>query len=129
MKQIFTEGDIKKYKTFVKPEDVAAFQGMTVHNVYSTFALARDIEWTTRQFVLDINDDDEEGIGTFLEIHHRGPAFVGEELTFTGKFVRLTGDEVQCTYEAHVGERIIATGRTCQRILKREKIKLIFNHG
>jgi predicted thioesterase len=113
----------------VKPQDVASFHGVVVHNVYATFALARDAEWTTRQFVLEMKDDDEEGIGTHLSIKHRGPAFVGEEITFTGRFLRLTAGELICSFEASVGDRMIATGETGQKILKLEKIKSLFNHG
>jgi fluoroacetyl-CoA thioesterase len=52
MKKIFKTGDIKEYTHIVVKEDVAAFETGLVHPVYSTFALARDAEWTCRQFVL-----------------------------------------------------------------------------
>jgi predicted thioesterase len=129
MKQILKPGDIKEYRTFVKPQDVAGFQGLVVHDVYATFALARDAEWTTRQFVLEMKDEDEEGIGTYLHINHQGPAFVDEEVIFTAKFLSLTGGELICAFEAKVADRIIATGETGQKILKLDKIKSIFNHG
>lgn len=129
MKQLFKSGDIKEYRSVVKPEDVAAFQGVVIHEVCSTFALARDMEWTTRQFVLDMKADDEEGIGTYLEILHQGPAFVGEEIIFRAAFGHLTGSELVCSVEAFVGERLIARGKTGQKILKLEKLKSIFRHG
>lgn len=129
MKQIFKAGDIKQYNTVVKPQDVAHFQGKTVHEVYSTFALARDIEWTTRQFVIDMKDDDEEGVGTLLEIRHHGPAFVGEGLVFTGTFQGVSAGELLCSFEVRAGARLIASGRTGQKILKVEKIRSIFRHG
>jgi predicted thioesterase len=129
MKQIFKAGDFKEYKTRVAPDDVASFQRLVVHPVCSTFALARDIEWTTRQFVLEMKEDDEEGIGTYLEIRHQRPALVGEEVTIRGVFESMTGTELICSFEARVGDRIIATGKTGQKILKLEKIKSIFNHG
>ena len=129
MKEIFKPGDIKEYRTFVKPGDVALFHGVVVHDVYATFALARDAEWTTRQFVLEMKDEDEEGIGTYLQIKHRGPAFVGEEIMFSGKFLSLTDGVLTCSFEARVADRIIATGETGQKILKLEKVKLLFNHG
>lgn len=128
MKNIFQRGDIKEYRSLVKPGDVARFHGTVVHNVCSTFALARDIEWTTRQFVLDMKDEDEEGVGTYLQIWHRGPAFVGEEIVFRGIFEDLTGSEVNCSFEASVGGRVIAVGKTGQKILKLEKIKSIMRH-
>jgi fluoroacetyl-CoA thioesterase len=129
MKEIFKAGDIKQYATVVKPMDVARFQGSVVHEVYSTFALARDIEWTTRLFAMDMKEEDEEGVGTLLEIRHHSPAFVGEELLFTGRYERLFQGELLCSFEVHAGARLVATGRTGQKILKVEKIKSIFRHG
>ncbi|MFZ6011654.1 MAG: thioesterase family protein [Bacteroidota bacterium] len=122
MKDIFKVGDRKEFKRRVSPEDIASFQGEVVHPVCATFSLARDIEWTTRQFVLEMRDADEEGIGTFLSIDHRGPAFVGEEIIFTGYVDQINGHELICSFEARVGERLIAIGKTGQKILKRSKI-------
>ena len=129
MKQIFQAGDSKVYTSLVTKNDLASFHGTLVHPVCSTFALAREVEWTTRQFVLEMKDEDEEGVGTYLQITHAGPAFVGDEITFKGTFESLTGDELICSFEARVGDRIIATGKTGQKILKLAKIKSIFNHG
>jgi fluoroacetyl-CoA thioesterase len=120
--------DTTKSLTYrVTQHDVAAFNGEVVHAVCSTFTLAREIEWTTRQFVLDIRDDDEEGIGTHVSIDHKSPAFVGEHIIFTARIETLDKGELICSYEARVGERLIATGKTGQKILKREKIKKIFD--
>ena len=129
MRQIFKAGDVKEHKTIVKEVDVARFHGSVVHPVCSTFALAREVEWTTRQFVLEMKDVDEEGIGTYLQISHLGPAFVGEEIAIRGTFNALTGTELICSFEARVGKRIIATGKTGQKILKLDKIRSIFRHG
>lgn len=129
MKNIFQAGDIKEHRTVVKSQDVAAFNGLTVHNVCSTFALAREIEWTTRLFVLEMKEVHEEGVGTFLEIRHEGPAFVGEEIAIQGIYETVTGVELTCSFVARVGDRIIARGKTRQKILTLEKIKSIFGHG
>lgn len=129
MKEIFKTGDVKEFKTVVRAQDVASFQGAVVHEVYSTFALARDVEWTTRQFVLEMKDDDEEGIGTYLEIRHQQPAFVGEEITIRGTYGGMVDAELMCSFDVRAGDRIIARGRTGQKILKVAKIKSIFGHG
>lgn len=125
MKNIFNKGDIKRYRKQVQPEDVAAFHGKTVHPVCSTFVLTREAEWTTRLFVLDMKEDDEEGIGTFVHVNHHSPAFVGEEIAFTGTVESIVGNELVCTFEAHVSDRLIASGKTGQKILKKDKLKLI----
>jgi len=127
MKNIFKPGDKKEYKRVVNSDDVAAFHNEVVHPVCATFSLARDIEWTTRQFVLEMRDDDEEGIGTFLSIDHKGPAFVGEEITFSAWIDSINGNELLCFYEAKVGDRLIAIGKTGQKILKREKINKLLS--
>jgi fluoroacetyl-CoA thioesterase len=126
MKNIFKPGDKKEYKRVVQSADVAAFHNEIVHPVCATFSLARDIEWTTRQFVLEMREQDEEGIGTFLSIDHKGPAFVGEEVNFTAWVDQVDGNELRCFYEAKVGDRLIAIGKTGQKILKRDKINKIF---
>jgi fluoroacetyl-CoA thioesterase len=127
MKPIFKTGDKKEYRSVVSRDDVAAFHGSVVHEVCSTFSLARDIEWTTRQFVLEMRESDEEGIGTFVNIAHKSPAFVGEEITFTGIVEKLNGNELICSVVARVGNRLIAEGTTGQKILKKEKIHKLFD--
>lgn len=122
MKNIFKPGDRKETKMVVTPVDVAAFQGTVVHDVCSTFTLAREAEWATRQFVLDMRDADEEGIGTFITVNHKGPAFVGEEVMIIGKVEEVNGHELICSFEAKVGERLVADGKTGQKIFKKEKL-------
>lgn len=126
LKKIFKPGDIKQTSYVVKMEDVAAFKGNVVHPVCATFTLAREIEWSTRQFVLDMRDEDEEGVGTFLTIEHQSPAFVDEDIVFTACYDILSGNELICSFEAKVGSRVVAIGKTGQKILKRETISRIF---
>jgi len=127
MREIFKPGDIKTYQHTVTETDVAAFHGEVVHPVCSTFALARDIEWTTRQFVLEMREADEEGIGTFLSIEHKAPAFIHETVFIKAAVEKINGHELICSYIASVGNRVIALGKTGQKILKREKIEKLFS--
>jgi fluoroacetyl-CoA thioesterase len=126
MKAIFKTGDQKETRYLVQESDVASFNGEVVHNVCATFTLAREIEWATRQFVLDMREADEEGIGTSLTIDHHGPAFVGDEIIFIAWVEVINGHELICGYEAKVNNRLIASGKTGQKILKRDKIAKIF---
>jgi fluoroacetyl-CoA thioesterase len=125
MKLIFKPGDKKQYQRIVGQQDVAAFHGEVVHPVCSTFSLARDVEWTTRQFVLEMRDMDEEGVGTFINIQHKAPAFVGEEIIFTGVVEKINGHELICSFIAQVGDRLIAQGTTGQKIFKRDKLNAL----
>ena len=126
MRNIFKIGDRKEYRRVIGPGDVAAFHGKVVHPVCATFALARDIEWTSRQFVLQMCEDDEEGIGTMLTVNHKSPAFVGEEVSISAWVEAINGYELICSYEASVHGRLIATGQTGQKIFKKDKIERLF---
>jgi len=127
MLSIFKSGDKKEFLRRVTDQDVATFDSGNVHPVLSTFCLGRDAEWVCRLFVIDMKELDEEGIGTFLEINHQSPAFVGEEVTYTGVFDEQHGNSVICKFLVQAGSRIIAQGRTGQKILKKEKINQLFN--
>jgi predicted thioesterase len=126
MKQLFKPGDQKVYEHQVKEADAAAFHGAIVHAVYSTFALARDMEWSSRLFVLDSLEEDEQGIGTALSINHHSPAFPGDMVMITATLRTWEGHEIICDIEALCGDRIIASGVTGQKILKKDKLERYF---
>lgn len=123
----FQIGDKKTHKNAVKTADIAAFQGEAVHNVYATFAIARDAEWTGRLFVLEMKEANEEGIGTFVNVEHFAPAFVGEEVLFEATIDALHGNVINCSFTAKVGERLVAKGRTGQKIILKEKLNQVFD--
>ncbi len=110
----------------ITKEDSATFESGQVHAVYSTFALARDAEWACRLFVLEMKEADEEGIGTFISVQHSSPAMIGETIVFETVLEEVKRNEVICSYEAKVGKRLIATGKQGQKVLKKEKLKEVF---
>ncbi|MBS1507263.1 MAG: hypothetical protein JSS79_11510 [Bacteroidetes bacterium] len=129
MKDLFKPGDQKSFSRKVEESDCAIFNGELLHRVFSTFSLARDFEWSSRLFFLELKDDDEEGVGTMLSIEHRSPAFVGEEVHFTATVEKIEKNELICTIEATVGARQIAVGKTGQKMLKKEKLRRLFGEG
>jgi len=127
MKQVFKIGDRIQFERSVRfLEDAASFEGKNVHPVYATFAIARDGEWTSRQFVLEMKEDDEEGIGTFVEVQHLASALIGEIVLFTAIIYELEKNVINCSFTATVGKRVIAIGKTGQKIIKKEKLNLYF---
>ena len=126
MRNPFRPGDTKTYVSVVTAADFAVLNGQLIHRVLGTFALGRDLEWTSRQFVEEMLEAGEEGIGTLLHIEHRAPAFEGEIVKFQAIFEQLQGQELICRVEAWVGERLVATGRTGQRIVASEKLRARF---
>ncbi len=132
MKSPFIIGDEKQYSIVVKQADVAAFESGQVHPVYATFALGRDAEWCCRLFVLEMKEDHEEGIGTSLSIVHASPALLGQQVDFKARVKELKGNSIICSYEAYVGDRLIASGEQGQKVIAKEKLERLFeglSHG
>lgn len=126
MKNPFHVGDTLVYKHIVTEADTAKFASGQVHAVYSTFALARDAEWSGRLFVLEMKEDSEEGIGTGITVKHVSPALIGQEVVFTATLYEVNKNEVVTDYTARAGERVIAEGRQWQKILPKEKLDKLF---
>ena len=103
MKNIFKIGDKKVFTKTVEQADIAQFDSGTVHQVCATFSLAQAAEWSSRLFVLEMKESDEEGIGTMLTINHKSPALIGEEVIIIAMIDEINGNELICTYIAKVG--------------------------
>ena len=127
MKNIFKSGDKKTFTHIVDETDLVKFHVGKLHPVYSTYAITRDAEWVCRLYVLEIKEVDEEGIGTMVRVLHHAPAKAGDEIIFTGTFTSLNKNEVLCSFEAHCNGRLIASGETAQKILKKEKLEKVLN--
>ena len=122
MKNLYKINDKKRHFKLIGPSDLASFEVGMVHPFCSTFVLAREMEWSSRLFVLEMLDEDEEGIGTRLEINHLSPALEGEELIIEAIITSLEQHEIICDIEVTVGKRVIAKGLTGQKILKKTKL-------
>ena len=123
----FKTGDKKYFTKVVDENDAATFDSGQVHPVYATFALGRDAEWACRLFVLDMKENDEEGIGTFLHVDHASPALLGSTVIFEATLKSVEGNIITCNFEAKSGERLIAEGETGQKILKKDRLESMFN--
>lgn len=122
MKSNCSVGEIRILKKVVSNEDLATFETGNVHPFYSTFSLGRDVEWACRQFVLEMKEDDEEGIGTFLNISHKSPALLGDVVEIRAMLSELEGNTVNCSFVVMVSDRLVAEGTQGQKILKKEKV-------
>ncbi len=84
------------------------------------------MEWSSRLFVLDMCDSDEEGVGTMLQIEHKSPAFVGEVVNLEARVMSFEKNELICAIKVVVGDRLVALGKTGQKIMSKDKITQIF---
>lgn len=127
MKNPFRPGENQFHSYLVKEEDLARFEQGLVHQVFSTFALAREAEWSGRLFVLEMKEEEEEGIGTSLSVEHRSPALLGQKVDFESELVAVKGNEVLTRFVARVGDREVARGTQGQKILKKSRLATLFD--
>ena len=127
MKTIFKVGDSKTFERIVCEEDTAKFESGAVHNVYATFAIARDAEWCSRLFVLDFKEENEEGIGTFVTVKHISPAKIGDAVLFESVIVLFERNKLNCIFSAKVKGKLIAEGETGQKILLKSEFEKLFD--
>lgn len=123
---LFQKGARKLHSFIVDEKDLATFQGQVLHRVCSTYKLGQEMEWSSRLFMLDLIDEDEEGVGTMLHIEHLAPAFVGDEVEVIAIFDSFEQKHLLCDIEVKVGDRWIAKGRTGQRLLSKDKLQEVF---
>jgi predicted thioesterase len=133
MKTNLNLGAQRTYTHVVGEGDTARFHaeetagGGEIHPLYATFAIGRDAEWACRLFVLELKEDDEEGIGSALTINHEAPAPLGATVIFTATLTELHGNTVVCDWEAHWGETRIAHGTQTQRVLPKAKLNSLMD--
>jgi fluoroacetyl-CoA thioesterase len=105
--------------TFVVTPDMAArVAGREIHPVYGTVALVADIERLCRQLLEPHLEPGEEGVGGRLELVHRAPVPVGEEVTLTASVAAVRTDSLVCEVIARHGGMIVARGSFEQRLVE-----------
>ena len=127
MKERLSIGDKRFFLHKISEFDIATFDAGNVHPVCSTFALAKYIEWTSRIFIIDIKNEDEEGIGTMLHIEHLSPAFQDQEIYFEATVSSIVNNELICDVLVTAEKRVVARARTGQKMLKKAKLDQIFS--
>ena len=119
-------GTKRTFHRIVEQKHIAAFESGVVHEVCSTFQIAQDAEWVCRLLLLDMIEEEEEGIGTFVSVQHASPAGIGQEIHYTSELIQLEGNTVIAKWHAYIGERLVASGEQHQKILPKAKIHAIF---
>ena len=127
MKNPFSIGAKKVFETTVTEAKLAAFDAGEVHPVYSTFALGKDVEWACRLFVLEMKEDGEEGVGSYLSIQHLYPAPLHSEVRIEATLEEVNGNEVICSYQAFANGKMIAKGSQTQKVLNLARFRKLIS--
>lgn len=106
-----------------------AFDGVIVHQVYSTWSMAHHMELAARKVLAPHLDEDEEGIGGHLSIDHVAPALLGATVRVRAEAIDLVDGRLTCEVTAWEGDTLLGRGRQVQRVLPRAVLDRIIDRA
>jgi len=104
-----------------------AFDGVVVHRVCSTWTIVQYMEVAGRKLLAPYLEPDQEGVGSHVSCDHLAPAPVGSEVRVIATARDVTERELVCDVAAFRGRRMIAVGRTVQKVFPRAMIERILH--
>ena len=104
MKSTLQIGNSAEVIITVTQDMCPAFDGVVVHQVYSTWSMAHHMELAARKVLAPHLEDHEEGIGSHLSIDHHAPTPLGETVR-------------------------VGKGKQIQRILPKTKLKALIERA
>jgi predicted thioesterase len=106
----------------VTKEMVVEFGGKPLHPFYPTYWACHHAEYVCRLLLEPFLEDDEDGLGSGLFIHHHAPALVGQHLKLVATVTRVREHHLACRFEITEGSRRIAHGNVHQVVVPKSKI-------
>ncbi len=101
----------------VTEADRPVFDGQVVHDVCSTYALAREFEWAGRRVYLAARPAGTEAIGTQVEVIHKASAPLGATLDIEALPQTFEKGWLVVKATAHWAGKLIAEGTTTQKVI------------
>ncbi len=107
MKSGLRVGLVGEQRRTVEGAHLIDFMGPDVPGVLATSWLVWFMEHAARNAILPYMDDGEDSVGTDMQIQHTAPTPQGLEVACRARVVRVDGQTVTFTIEAHDGRESI----------------------
>jgi len=110
------------FEVVVTDEMTARLEGLVHHPVYSTFWLAYHAECAARKAIVPYFDEDDDAVGSSIEIKHLAMAPVGAKVVIEARVAAMNGKRIECEITAKWGETIIARGTQSQYVMSKQAL-------
>lgn len=101
----------------VTPDMAAIVAGERIHPVYGTTAMIGHMEQVARSLLVPHLEAGEEGVGAGVDLMHRAPVPVGEDVVLTATVATVTSGKLVCEVIVRHGTTIVARGSVEQRVV------------
>lgn len=106
----------------------AEFEGVLIHNLYSTWSLVYHSELCARKLLEKYLEDDEQGIGYSICIKHLAPTKIGKNVRIRAILKEVHGNKFICDIEGYNEDGIkIAEGYQVQVFMKKDELEKKLN--
>jgi fluoroacetyl-CoA thioesterase len=129
MKPGLIDGVSEEVSFVVTEEMCPSFDGRIVHRVCATWTLVHYMELAGRRILMRFLAPHEEGVGSHVSCDHLGPAQVGASVRVVASVTGATQQELICEVKAWRDDRLIATGRTGQKVFPREVLERLLRRS
>ncbi|KPB06507.1 thioesterase family protein [Bacillus sp. CHD6a] len=128
MKRQLTLGTKHSIQITVTNKMFAQFEGELIHPVYSTAMMVYHMEWVSRQMILEILEETEEGMGAEVKVKHLAPATEGTMLTLEATVVGLKKNFIITKVLIFSEDRVVGEGEVTQVVLPKRKIQTMIDY-
>ena len=113
MKQGIKIGLFGEQRQIVMAEHLIDFMGPDIPGVLATAWLVRFMEHAARNVILPYMEDDEESVGTVVEIEHTAPTPEGFEIRCRARVIYVDGPSI--TFEIRADDGVEPVGRAMHK--------------
>jgi len=126
----YTIGDYYEIEVITNETMRAKFEGVIIHNLYSTWSLVYHAELCARRLLEKYLEDNEQGIGYSICIKHLAPTKIGKKVQIRAILRSVENNKFICDIEGYNEDgKKIAEGYQIQVFMKKDELEKRINQA
>jgi fluoroacetyl-CoA thioesterase len=107
----------------VGPDNRISFADQRMPSILATPWLIAHLEYTARDAIAPLLDENERSVGAYVEVEHLAPAPEGFTVTCRARVIHVAGTSITFQVEAHDGVETIAKGIHRRRVIDVDRFR------